>query len=215
VTTVKRRFSKIGRCELHSTAQICDGAIVGKLFRPFLDGTRESGRKTIIKKNVYVGHNAIVGNGSVIGSQTIIDDFAVVESRVVLGEKTLVIYHAQICNDAKVGSNCVIGGFIGERTKIGNGCRIFGKIVHLQHEPQKGWDAEDVVEPAATIKERAFVAFGAVISGPVIVGRKAYVCSGAIVTKDVPPKHIVRGVNEIIPFAKWPGRLKRSPFFRD
>ena len=208
-------FAKIGRCEIHSSAMVCDGAIVGKLFRPFLDGSREKAGTTVVKAKAYVGYNAIVGTGSSIERGVILDDFTIVESRVAIGEKTLAIYRAHICNDAVVGTHCVIGGFIGERTIVGNGCRVFGKIVHLQHEPQKGWDAEDVIEPAATIKDSAFVAFGAVISGPVIVGRKAYVCSGAIVTKDVPPKHIVRGVNEIIPFSKWPGRLKQSRFFQD
>jgi acetyltransferase-like isoleucine patch superfamily enzyme len=213
--TTTKRFTIVGRSKVHPTAKISDGVIVGKRFRPLLDGTREASRTTIIGAHTYIGYYSIIGAGSTIRRESIIDDFILIESGVIIDRKSLVIYRAQICNDVEIGSECVIGGFVGERTRIGNRCRIFGRIVHLQHEPQKGWDAEDVVEPAATIEDSAFVAFGAVISGPVTIGRKAYVCSGAVVTKDVPPKHVVRGVNKIVPFSKWPGRLKQSPFFRD
>lgn len=210
-----RRFTKIGRCELHPTARICDGAIVGKLFRPFLDGTHDRARTTVVKKGAYIGYNSIIGNGSTIGSGTIIDDFTVIESRVVLGDRSLVIYRAQVCNDARIGSGCVIGGFIGERTKIGKGCRVFGKIIHLQHDPQKGWDDEDVSEPAATIRDNVFVGFDAIVAGGITIGRKAYICAGTVVTKDVPDKHIACGINKFLPFSKWNGRLKRSEFFRE
>ena len=207
------RFSKIDPCEVHPTANICDGAIIGKLFRPFLDGSQDKRRKTIVKKGVYIGHSAIVGSGSAIGVRCIVDDFSIIESRVVVDSGTLIIYRAQICNDASIGRDCVIGGFIGERTKVGNRCRVFGRLVHLQNEPQKGWDDDDVIEPAPVIDEGAFVGFGAIIAGPVKVGRRAYVCAGAIITRDVPDYHIAAERNRIVPFSEWNGRLRTSPFF--
>lgn len=210
-----RRFATIGRCDVHRTADICDGAIIGKRFRRFLDGTRETVGKTVIRSHAYIGHYAIIGNGSAIGPRAVIDDFAIIESRVVIGSKTLVIYRAQICNDARVGDECVIGGFIGERTEIGNNCRIFGKLVHLQHDPQKGWDDEDVSEAAPTIRDNAFIGFGAVVAGGITIGRSAYICAGAIVTKDVPDSHIACGINKLCPPSKWKGPLKTSEFFAE
>ena len=109
-------FTLIGSCKIERSAVIKKGAIIGKPFRRFLDGTQESTKKTILNKGVFVGFYSIIGTGSEIGSDSIIDDFSVVESRVKIGKKTLLIYHAQVCNDARIGNNCVIGGLIGERT---------------------------------------------------------------------------------------------------
>jgi len=43
-------------------------------------------------------------------------------------KKHYLIYGAHVCNEVK--NSCVIGGLVGERTVIGNDCRIFGKIIH-------------------------------------------------------------------------------------
>ena len=207
-------YTQIGPCEIDRSADIKKGAVIGKPFRRLLDGNQEGTKRTILNKQVYIGFYAIVGAGTEIESQTIIDDFSVVESGVKIGERTLLIYRAQVCNDAHIGDDCVIGGLIGERTIIGNGCRIFGKVVHSQHNPLLPWDAEDSEEESATIEDFAFVGFGAVIGGNISIGYKAYVLAGAVVTKDVPPFNIASGVNKFVHFSKWPGkRLSQSKFF--
>jgi acetyltransferase-like isoleucine patch superfamily enzyme len=143
----------------------------------------------------------------------IIDDHCVIESRVMIGKRSLVTYRTQICNDAQIGERCVIGGFIGERTRVGNVCRVFGQIVHLQHNPSLGWDDDQAMEKSAVIEDEAFIGFNAFVIGGLTVGRKAYVCAGAIVTTDVPDLHIASGINCIVPFSEWRGRLSKSPFF--
>ena len=80
-----------------------------------------------------------MGNGSEIGNNSIIDDKSVLESRVKIGVENLIIYSAQICCDVVIGNNCVIGGFIGERTIIGNDCRIFESHTATQY-PATGGD---------------------------------------------------------------------------
>jgi acetyltransferase-like isoleucine patch superfamily enzyme len=136
-----------------------------------------------------------------------------IESDVTIGERSLVIYRAQICNEAQVGRGCVIGGFIAERVTVGDQVRVFGKIVHTQHDPSSGWDAPASMEPSATLERGAFVGFDALVVGNVVIGAMAYVCAGAIVTRDVPSKHVAFGINKIVPFEEWKGALARSPFF--
>lgn len=208
-----KNFATIGLCEVDSTAKIQDGAIIGKPFRPFLDGSREAELATRVKQHAYIGYNAIVGNGSTIAERSIVDDYSVIESRVLIGSRALVIYRAQICNDAHIGNDCVIGGFVGERTKIEAGCRVFGKVIHRQNEPQKGWDDEDVEETAPRILHGAFIGFDAIVAGGITVGQRAYICAGAIVTRDVPDLHIAAGTNRIAHFSEWKGPLKDSGFF--
>ena len=208
-------FTRLGDCEIHSTASICTGAIIGKPFRPLLDERWEetAGGRTVIGANSYVGYFAIVGAGSTLSEDVIIDDNCVIESDVMIGKKALVIYRSQICNEAQVGSRCVIGGFIAERVVVGDEARVFGKIIHTHGDPSAPWDAPESEEPSAVLEAGCFVGFNALVVGGVRIGRRAYVCAGAIVTSDVPAGHIAFGVNEVIPASKWTGSLGRSPFF--
>lgn len=209
------RIVRIGKCKVDRSAEICGGAIIGKPFRRLLDESQETPNTTIVAQNVYIGYGSIVGAGSEIGDGTIIDDQCVVESRVVIGRETLIIYRAQVCNGARIGNKCVIGGLVAERTVVGDNCRVFGKIVHSQHNPLLGWDDDNAMEDSATIKDGAFIGFGAVVVGNITIGRKVYVCVNAVVSKDVPDLHIASGINEIVHFSKWKGRLRASPFFLD
>lgn len=209
-------FLRRGDCRIDHTARICAGAVIGKPFRLLLEGDSEetATQPTIIGPNTYIGHYAVVGSGSVLSSGVIVDDYCSIESDVTLGERCLVIYRAQICNEANVGNGCVIGGFVAERVVVGDRVRIFGKVVHSQHDPTLGWDAPEATDASAVINDDAFVGFNAMIVGGVSVGERAYVCAGAIVTKDVPARHVACSVNRMIPFDQWRGPLARSPLFQ-
>ncbi len=206
---------KFGKCEIHPSAEILTGAIIGKPFRRYLDGTLETTSTTRIAQKAYIGCYTTIGTGSTIGPNTIIDDYCIIGSRVVLGAHNLVTYRAQIYNEVAIGDNCVIGGFIGERTRIGNNCRIFGKIVHSQNNPVSGWDDDEAIEKPAEIDDYVFIGFGATIIGDISIGRRVYICAGATVTKDIPRLNIVTGVNQIIPYSEWKGTLRESAFFKE
>ncbi|HEY4831234.1 MAG TPA: hypothetical protein VIH61_01555 [Waddliaceae bacterium] len=204
----------MGNCKIDSSAEIKRDTVIGKPFRRLLDGKQEKKGKTVIGKQVYIGFYSLIGARTEIGSHTIIDDFSVIESDVRVGTRNLIIYRGQICNEARIADNCVIGGLIGERTIVGNNCRIFGKIVHSQNDPSLPWDGDGSEEKAAKIKDFAFVAFGAIVAGNVTLGYRSYTLAGAVITKDVPDFHIAYGVNEVIHSSKWRGKkLRQSAFF--
>ena len=100
------RYARVGRCDIHPSAKICEGAVVGKPFRPLLEG-EEDGEEglstTVLAKGVYVGYYSLVGSGAKLMEGVIVDDQCAIECDVVVGERSLVIYRAQICNDADVG----------------------------------------------------------------------------------------------------------------
>ena len=206
-------FSIIGDCDIHKTAEICLGSIIGKPYRKFLDGTRDDVEKTFVASNTYIGCYSIVGSGSIVSENAIIDDYCLIESRVRIGNSSLVTNRAQVCNDVSVGKKCVIGGFIGERTIIGDHCRIFGQIVHSHNNPCLGWDDDEAMENAPTIGNYVFIGFNALIIGRISIGEKAYVCAGAIVTKDIPAFHIASGKNNFTHYSNWPGSLRESKYF--
>lgn len=170
-------------------------------------------KDTILPDEIYIGAFASIGKGVLLENGIVIDSYCVVEGESQIGKNTLITYKATIGGGAKIGNNCVIGGFISENTQIGNNCRIFGKIVHSHSNSLMSWDFHSVPEPAVKICDNCFVGFEAVISGGIEIGANSYICSGAIVTKSVPPKHIVFGYNNIVHYTKWKGNLKNNPLF--
>ena len=210
-------FTKIEPYRIDPSAKICSGAVIGKPFRPLLDGSAADSLDgtTIIEKEVYVGYYSIVGSGTVIKEKVILDDFSTIECEVTLGSSTLVIYRAQICNEASIGEECVIGGFVAERVVVGKRSRVFGRIVHSQYNPRIAWDDPVAEEGSAIIGDDVFIGCDATVAGPITIESGAYICAGAVVTKPVPPQHVAYGVNKMIHYSKWQGDLQSSPFFRE
>lgn len=200
------------RVEIGEDTTVSENSIIGKPYRPMNGLTYESERPTKIGGNCYIGSFVTIGQGTSIGDSTIVEDYSKTETDVKIGTKCHLLYGAQICNEASVMNNCLIGGFVCERAKIGKNSRIFGQLTHSQIDPKRAWDTTE--EPSPTIADNVFVGFGAMIIGGITVGRNVYVCAGAIVTKDVPHSHIARGFNEIVPPKDWKGCLSSSPFFR-
>jgi acetyltransferase-like isoleucine patch superfamily enzyme len=207
----RRGITIYKKCKISSSARIFSGAIIGKPFRPLINTPPEASYEvTIIKDRAYIGHHCIVGAGSIIESDAVLDDFSVIECGVHIGKNSLSIYRAQFCNDVRIGEECVIGGFIGERVVVGDRCRIFGAVVHSQHRPDIPWDSPDVEEGSAHLGDGVFIGFNATVIGAITIGRMAYICSGAIVTKNVPAHHVVSGINKITHCEHWKGRLSKS-----
>lgn len=156
-------------------------------YRPLLTGKEflHAG-KSHFGKGVHIGEYCILGRGVILEDGVIVDHQVIIEQDCRIGERTLVCYRAQVCAESTIGSGCVVGGFVGERSSIGDRVRIFGALVHNHGRPAGGWDDEDQAATGPKVEDEAFIAFGAVIVGAVSIGRKAYVGANAVVRKDVP-----------------------------
>ncbi|RAY13039.1 hypothetical protein DPM19_21275 [Actinomadura craniellae] len=199
----------LGRdCVIHSTSRL------GGPFRQLLDGSRDTARHDIsLGERCWVGDFAWLGEGVTIGDGSVVDHHCLIEPGVSIGAGVLVTHRAQICSDAVIGDSCVIGGFVGDRTRIEERSRFFGKALHAQTDPSRPWDADGSREAAPTIRADSFVGFGAAVIGDVVVGPRAYVCANAVVSRTVPPGHIASHVNRLTHFTDWPGPLADCPIF--
>jgi acetyltransferase-like isoleucine patch superfamily enzyme len=204
-----------GAVAIHETAWIAQTAIIGAQFRPLLDGRQlaEDG-ETAVGAGAWIGDYTIIGRGVTIGTGSILEEFVQVQARTVLGTRVLVTSRSQIGMGVKVEDGTVIRGHIGDSCRIGQDCRIAGELIHRQLDPSVPWDDPAADESAPIVGDGAFIGWRAMIIGGVNIGAGAYVCAGALITKDVPPGHIARGRNEIIHPSDWPGTLGKSPFFR-
>jgi acetyltransferase-like isoleucine patch superfamily enzyme len=196
------------------TATVAQTAVIAAANRKLQEGEwfRES-TVTTIGPRADIGHFSLVGEGATVGADTIVDAYVHIEGGATLGERVIATHRATIGARARIGDDSVIGGFICDRSVVGNRCRVFGALVHRQYDPTIPWDAPEAEEHSPVIADGAFVGFGAKVIGGVEIGAGAYVCAGAIVTRSVPPHHIASGVNSIVPPERWGGGLHTSPFF--
>jgi acetyltransferase-like isoleucine patch superfamily enzyme len=199
-----------------TTATVADSAILGGPYRPLQAGTWQgSGRPTSIGPRCWIGERAFVGQGAEIGADSVLHGDVRVECDATIGSGVLLTYRAWVDLEARVGDGCVIGGFVCERAVVGRGCRIFGSLAHLQHDPSFPWDDPRAEEESPVLKDDVFIGWGATVMGPVVLGERAYVCAGAIVSRPVPSRHIAHGNNQVVPYDEWPGPLGKSPFFTE
>jgi UDP-3-O-[3-hydroxymyristoyl] glucosamine N-acyltransferase len=160
-----------------------------------------------------IGAHVVIGRGTQIGDGCDIYNSVRIEQDVVIGDRCHVINAAQIDNYSTIGSDCVIGGVVSENSRIGDNCRIFGKLVHSYLNPSLPWD-RNVDEPAPELAESVVVAHDAILVGGVKIGRQCYVLPGAIVTTNMPARHIAKGINNFVSHNEWPGPLGSSEFFK-
>jgi acetyltransferase-like isoleucine patch superfamily enzyme len=198
------------------TAQVAPTAIIGSPYRPLLDGRQlRVDRGTVIAAGAWVGQFVIIGQGVIIGANSMVEDGVNILPGSEIGERVVVVTHAWIGLGVTVGHDSVIKGRIGDSARIGKHCRIAGDLTHRQLDPSRGWDDPGSEEPAPIVEDGAFVGWRSLVVGGVNIGAGAYVCAGALVTRDVPAGHIASGRNQITHPSKWPGVLGKSPFFWD
>ena len=163
---------------------------------------------TTIGSRCRIGSQVVLYEGTQLGDSVSIDDCCRIGFDCIIGDNTRVAYAAFVCDRVRIGRNCVIAGFVCDRAVIGDNVKAMGTVLHELTHPQVPWG---MVEPAPRIEDRAVVGFDAKIVGGITVGHNSYVAAGAIVTKDVPPKSVVIGVNSVIAWDRWSGeKLSRA-----
>jgi tetrahydrodipicolinate N-succinyltransferase len=114
---------------LDVTAKVAKTAMIGASYRPLLNGRRyRSTGKTQIGPGCWIGEGVQVGEGAIIGANSILHGDSRVESDARLGSGVLLTYRSWVDLKARIGDDCVIGGYVCERAVVGRGCRVFGDL---------------------------------------------------------------------------------------
>ncbi len=210
----------LDNAKISENVEIGEFSVIGKASRPPFSSSlnkvvfsTDQLEPTIILPGCYIGAHVLIEEGVTIGRDCIVESKCVIQKGTVIGAKTAIVHGARILQHTKMSENCIVGGFIADHTIIGEGCRVLGALLHKQDDPHLPWDEN--VEPSPSLGKNVFVGVGAIVLGKVRIDDYVYICSGAIVTKDVPSFHIVKGTNEIIPISKWPGKLRESQFWME
>jgi bifunctional UDP-N-acetylglucosamine pyrophosphorylase/glucosamine-1-phosphate N-acetyltransferase len=190
-----------------------DGCTMTDPARTYIDVSVELEADVRILPGTHLEGRTVVGTGSVIGPDTRLVD-------TIVGERVTITYttarEAEIGDDAAIGPYTHLrpGARIGARAKVGNFVEVknseIGEDAKASHLSYLG-DAE--VGPGANIgagtitanydgirKNRtrigrdAHIGSNNTLVAPVEVGDDAYTAAGSVVTRDVPPGALAKGV---------------------
>lgn len=119
--------------------------------------------------DILVREDTVLGDDVIIGTKTVIDGTTIVGSDVSLQTGVYVPTHTDIGSNVFIGPNAV-----------------------LTNDPYPVREDREMVGP--TIEDGASIGANATILPGVTVGADAFVAAGAVVTEDVPPDTLARGV---------------------
>ena len=195
---IGRNVRILGNAEIGDDSYIEDNAIIGYPYTMLTNQREQKIIDKLLKKPTKIGAGCKIGSGSRISAGSILgngsfcefDTFIGVD--VHIGENVVFSYRAQVYDEAKIGDNSWIAGFVADRCKVGEKAVIQGRLIHKYNFASEKRPVLDELETSPTIEDLVVVGQGAKVIG-VNIGREAYVAAGAIVTKDVAPGDIVAG----------------------
>lgn len=165
---------------IHPTAIVEPGAQIG-------EGCR-IGPHVVIYRHVTLGPGCDVHAGAVLGDTP--QDFAFkesVESRVVIGAKTVLREHVTIHRGTKEGTSTVVGErcFLMANSHLGHNVVLGNDVILANGVLLAGY---------VEVGDRAFLSGNVIVHQFTRIGRLAMVSGGAGIGKDVPPFCTVHGV---------------------
>lgn len=166
-------------------------------------GLVPAGEPVMVGERCLVFNQVVLYEGVAVGEDCVIEDLVRVGYNSQVGSRTRLMYGAYLCDRVVIGADARVAGFVCDGTRVGDRSTVMGELVHEYTHPHRGW--WEVDEEAPVIEADSVVGYGARVVGGVRVGRRSYVAAGAVVTKPVPPEHVVTGINVQTPAAQWPG----------
>lgn len=131
------------------------------------------GKRSLLADRVVLGRGVRIGAGTYVGTGTI------VSARCEVGDEVRIEPMVFLAGLSKVGDRCTIAPFVATSNDNSLGRR-------RGSEPR---------EPTPVVLEKGMrLGLGAVILGGKRVGEDSFVAAGALVTRDVPARMMVRGV---------------------
>lgn len=194
-------------------ARIATHFFVGKQ-KPGIHPSASVDSEAHVDPSAFIGAGCVVGN-AVVGSGTVIMPNVVLYDNVVIGSNCLIQAGAvigtdglgcvrdedgrltkfphlggvRIGNDVEIGANCQIAKGAFSDTIIENGCKINGLcfIAHNCHLEENVWITGDTMLCGSVhVKKNATIYSNVIIREQRIIGERATIGMGTVVTKNVP-----------------------------
>lgn len=178
--------------------RIATGAVLGQQPRPSKDSSvsySEGLAPLTLGAGCTIGANAVLYAGSSIGANSTIADLASIREKCDIGERVLVGRGVCVENGVKIGSftkiqsNAYITAYCVLEERV-----FIAPCVVTTNDNYMGRTAKQYDMKGARVNRAARVGGSAVLLPGVVIGEEAFVAAGSVVTKDVPPRTVVKGV---------------------
>ncbi len=169
--------------------KIGKNAIIGeKSLRKSTSGLK-IGKDATFLSNSIVYEGVQIGEGLIIGHNAIIREENKIGKNFKLWNNSVVDYGCKIGNNVKVHCNC----YIAQGTKVEDDVFVGpGKIVANDKYPGSSISDTQHFSPA-TIKKGAQIGVNVTILPGVVIGERAMIGGGSVVTKDIPKEMVAYG----------------------
>lgn len=180
--------------------QIQAGAIVGMVYASGANPVR-LGNGARIRAGSIIYADVIAGIDFQTGHHALVREHTTIGDHVVIGTNTVIDGTVAIGDFVKIESNC----YIPTHTTIGSRV-FFGPGVTLTNDRYPLKLRDQYLPQGPVIEDGVTLGGGVVVLPGVRIGHDSFVAAGAVVTKDVPPFSLVRGVPGAI--APLPEKLR-------
>lgn len=186
--------------ECGEDCQIQPGAIVGLRYAAEALPVRLGAHARIRAGSIlYAGVHA--GEDFQTGHHVLVRESTIIGNHVVIGTNTVIDGQVTIGDFVKIESNC----YIPTHTRIGSRV-FFGPGVTLTNDRYPLKLRDEYVPEGPVIEDGVTLGGGVVVLPGVRIGHDAFVAAGSVVTKDIPPFSMVKGLpGEVRPL---PDRLR-------
>lgn len=138
-----------------------------------------------------LGKGVIVGKNVQFGKDVVVWHYVVVGDNVKVGDNTRIGSFCDIGKDVEIGENCIIQTHV----TLSNGCTLGNGVFVGPNSSvlNDKFPNSNCLTPAI-VKDNVVIGGCATVLPNVTVGESSVVAGGSVVTKDVPPGSVVRGV---------------------
>jgi acetyltransferase-like isoleucine patch superfamily enzyme len=143
-----------------------------------------------------IGSHTVLMAGSVLGAGCVVGDCAGVRERCEIGEDVVVGRAVTVENDTTIGARTKIqsGAYVTAYVTIEEDCFVAPMVVTTNDNYMGRTEKRFEHIKGPTLRRGARVGGGAHLLPGVEIGEEAFVATGAVVTRDVPPRTVVMGV---------------------
>lgn len=179
--------------------RIGDFSVIGKLPNPSRLSTVNSIGGPLapleIGKEANIGSHVVLYRGAKLGAQVTVADFASVRERCHVGDSVVIGRGVAVENDTTIGDFTKIqtGAYITAYVTMEDHVFVAPMVTTTNDNYMGRTEKRFAEKKGATIKRGARVGGASVLLPGVVVGEEAFVAAGALVTKDVPARTVVKG----------------------
>ena len=153
------------------------------------EGTVVAGEYACISPDVRLGRDVRLGKfinlyGCAVGDETKVGAFVEIQKNATIGRRCKISSHTFICEGVTIEDHV----FIGHGVVFVNDAYPRATTESGELQTESDWKVETTL-----VKKGASIGSGATILSNVVIGERAIVGAGSVVTRDVPPATVVAG----------------------